>query len=144
MELERLYKNVQEISKNLQTLTAIASGKNKEELADLNVSQMEKGIGGDGNKIIPDYSPNYAAFKGFKTPDLKVTGDYHSSIEVEIKNKKTLYTSSDAGSDKVRWLDDYYDNMQYGIAPQNEQEAADYIEPDLFEEINKELKKGIL
>ena len=144
MELEKLYKNTLEISKSLPTLTAIAGEKNKEELADLNVSQMEKGIGGDGKKIKPDYSPNYGAFKGFKTPNLKLTGDYHSSIEVLRKGNKLLFGSDDAGSDKVSFLDDHYNNNQYGIAPQNEQKDADIKEPDLFLLVEKGLEKGIL
>ena len=144
MELETLYNNIIEVGNSLKGLIATAGVKNKEELADLNVSQMDKGIGGDGKKITPNYSPNYAAFKGFKTPDLKVTGDYHSSINVTNKNDKLLFYSEDSGSDKVNFLESHYDNNQYGIAPQNEQEAVDYIEPDLFKDIEKLLKQKIL
>lgn len=144
MELKKLYINTVQVSENLKVSVAVAAEKNKEELADLNVSQMEKGIGGDGKKIKPDYSPSYASFKGFKTPDLKVTGDYHSSISVDRKGERLLFFSDDAGSDKVNFLESHYDNNQYGIAPQNEQEAVDYIEPDLFKDLSNQLSKGIL
>jgi len=144
MELKKLHKNTIEVGKNLKLSAAIAGEKNKEELADLNVSQMEKGIGGDGKKIKPDYAPFYADFKGFKTPNLKVTGDYHSSISVERKGEKLLFFSDDEGSEKVSFLEDHYRNEQYGISPQNEQKAADEIEPDLFKIVETQLEKGIL
>lgn len=144
MELEKLYRNSIEVSKNLKTLIAIAGEENKEELADLNVTQMEQGLASTGKNITPKYSPKYARFKGFTTPNLKVTGDYHSSIDVERKGDRLLFFSKDAGSDKVNFLDEHYDNNQYGIAPQNEQIAADEIEPSLFKKVQKGLQKGIL
>jgi hypothetical protein len=143
-ELEKLYKNTIEISKNISLLVAKASEDNKEELADLNVSQLEKGISGDGDKMNPNYSPNYAKFKGFRVPDLKVSGDYHSSISVKRVKDKTMYYSKDDSSDKVKFLESYYRNIQYGIAPQNEQKAVDEIESDLAKRFNKVLKNGVL
>jgi hypothetical protein len=144
VELKKLHKNTIEVSKNLNSLVAIAGEKNKEELADLNVSQLEKGISGDGKKMKPDYSKPYAAFKGFKTPNLKVEGTYHESIDMEAKADKWLFYSKNEGSKKVNFLEDHYNNTQYGIAPQNEQKAADEIEPDLFKEVENGLQKGIV
>ena len=131
-DFDILSNNIKVIIKDIDFYIAKEAVNYKEELADLNVSQMEKGIGGDGKKIKPEYSNKYAQFKGFKTPNLKVTGDYHSSIYVEQKNDRMLFDSNDTDTDKRIFLDNHYNNSQYGVAPQNEQEAADYIDSDNF------------
>lgn len=142
-ELDILKNNIVDVRANFSKLVAQAGAMNSEELADINVSQMDSGIDGDGKALKPDYSPSYAKFKGFKTPNLKVTGDYHSSIDVENKNGRLLFFSDDEGSDKVSFLEDHYDNKQYGIAPQNEQKAADEIDEDLTKIVENEITKGI-
>jgi hypothetical protein len=141
MELEQLYKNVVRVESELKTLTAIAGEKNKEELADLNVSQMDEGLRSDGKKIVPQYSPNYAKFKGFKTPNLKLTGDFHSGVFVERKGDKLLFDSTDKKTDK---LESRYSSNIFGIAPKNEQKAADELDEDLLKLVEIELEKGIL
>lgn len=141
MELKTLYKNTLEVQRTLPTLTAIAGEKNKEELADLNVSQMDEGLLSTGSKIVPDYHPNYAAFKGFKTPNLKDTGDFHSGVFVERKGDRLLFDSKD---DKTNKLESKYSSDIFGIAPKNEQTATDEIEDDLFNVIETQLEKGIL
>lgn len=141
MELEKLYKNTVEVSKNLKTLVAVSGEKNKEELADLNVAQMDEGILSTGSKIVPDYSPGYAAYKGFKTPNLKDTGDFHSGVFMEAKGDRWLFDSTD---EKTNKLETKYSSDIFGIAPKNEQTAADEIEPDLFKEVENGLERGIL
>ena len=141
MELEQLYKNVVRVGSELSTLAAIAGEKNKEELADINVSQMDEGLRSDGKKIVPDYSPNYAKFKGFKTPNLKLTGDFHSGVFVERKGDKLLFDSTDDKTDK---LESRYSSDIFGITPKNEQKAADEMDEDLLKLVEKELEKRIL
>ena len=140
-ELEQLYKNVISVREELNTLVAIAGEKNKEELADLNVEQMNEGLRSDGKKIVPEYSPNYAKLKGFKTPNLKLTGDFHSGVFVERKGDKLLFDSSDEKTDK---LESQYTENIFGIAPKNEQKAADEMDEDVLKEVETQLNKGIL
>jgi hypothetical protein len=141
VELKKLNRNALEVQQTLKTKAAIAGEKNKEELADLNVSQMDKGLLSTGSKIVPDYSPGYAAFKGFSTPNLKLEGDFHSGVFVERKGDRLLFDSKDSKTGK---LEDKYTSDIFGIAPNNEQEWADEIEPDYFTDIENTLEKGIL
>lgn len=53
---------------------------NKAVLANLVTAQMDRGETGTGADIRPEYTPQYAAFKGFSTPDLKLEGDFHRSV----------------------------------------------------------------
>lgn len=122
------------IRKELPTIVAIAGEKNKEELADINVSQLDQGLLSTGKSITPKYSPNYAIAKGFETPNLKLTGDFHSGVFVERKGSRLLFDSSD---DKTPDLEKKYTPDIFGIAPQNEQLAADELDEDVFKEIEK-------
>ena len=143
-ELEKLYINLAQIQRTLPVLTAQSGEKNSDWLAELNVSQMNEGIGGDGRKIRPIYSKPYAIEKGFETPNLKVKGNYHESINVKAAGERMLFFSNDSDTDKIDFLEEHYDNKQYGIAPKNEQKAVDEIEPYLFKDLEKQLEKGIL
>ncbi len=65
----------------LQRQFAVEAIEKKEGLiSELVVRQMESGVDGTGGPIRPEYSPRYAAFKGFKTPNLKLTGAFHKSV----------------------------------------------------------------
>jgi len=143
-ELEKLYINLVQVQRALETSVAIAGEKKSKGLAELNVSQMNDGIGGDGKSIRPIYTLPYAMGKGFETPNLKVKGTYHKSIDVEAAGKRMLFFSNDSDTDKVDFLEEHYDNDQYGIAPKNEQKAANIIESDLFKDIEQKLENGIL
>lgn len=79
-EITKLLNDLQNLAK-LQRQFAIESIEKKEGLiSELVVRQMESGIDGTGNPIRPEYTPKYAKFKGFSTPNLKRTGAFHRSV----------------------------------------------------------------
>lgn len=141
MELEKLYRNTISVSKNLDNSVANAAVKNSKELADINRDQLSEGLLSSGDSTDDYASISYANFKssiGSKSVpkmDFKLRGAYHKSINV----KKTGFTSTDPNNLEQRFGDDLL-----GIAPKNEQKAADEIEPELFADIENQLEKGIL
>ena len=81
-------RNLKGFIDNLDKLVLDSAMELKDSIADLNVKQLEEGKRVDGGNIIPEYqSEAYAKAKksiGAKpplyTPDLKLTGAYHSGI----------------------------------------------------------------
>jgi hypothetical protein len=106
-------------------------------MADLNVKQLEEGKRYDGKNIIPKYATNeYATFKkaiGAKpakfTPDLKVTGEFHSSI-YPVQKKDVIIM--DATDEKKFKLEKKYDKI-LGLTKQSK---AD-MKPDVLDELLK-------
>lgn len=139
-ELDIFINNVINISANLSLYVAKAGEKSKEELADLNVEQMNEGLLSTGKKITPKYSKAYAKFKGFSTPNLKLEGDFQSGVYVERKGNRLLYDSKDEKSNK---LEEKYTSDIFSIAQKNEQKAADEMDDDLLNSIDKDLLKNI-
>ena len=119
---------------------AIAAEKNEKKLVEINVDQLNKGLLSTGEKITPDYSPSYAAKKGFKTPNLKLEGDFQRGIGIERRNDFLVYDSTDFKSDKL--IKKYSENI-FGIAPQNRQKEYDFLDKDLKLIIDKRYSNGI-
>ena len=141
-DFDILSNNIQHITKNIDSYIAQEANNSKEEIADLVVSQMDEGIRGDGKKIEPEYSKAYAEFKGFKTPNLKLEGDFHSAEFVEIKGDRMLIGNTDI---KAAKLEDKYSNLIHKIAPKNEQNAADEIDTDnLIKTIDNDITKNVV
>jgi hypothetical protein len=130
----------EKVNDNLAEIVAIAGEKNDAELADINIEQLDEGILSTGKKITPDYSPGYAKFKGFKTPNLKLEGDFHSGIFVDRKGEFLIFDSTDYKTPK---LEGKYSSDIFGIAPKNEQRAADEIDETLLKDLDNEYSKGI-
>lgn len=100
MTIEKFISNVQSL--DAETILMEAASLNTDELADLNTQQMESGIMSTGENITPKYGSNaYAQYKksiGSKsspTPDLKLTGDFHSGLYAKVENKKLKFGSTD-------------------------------------------------
>jgi hypothetical protein len=71
---------LQRIAESQQQFAGEIINDNEDRIAGLVEGQMNVGQTGEGTPIRPAYSPSYAAFKGFQTPDLKLSGDFHKSI----------------------------------------------------------------
>jgi hypothetical protein len=109
----------------------------KEEIIDLNVSQIESGITKEGIAIMPEYqSEEYAKEKksmGSKaplgTPDLKLTGDFLESARAEEyigSNPESSGLFIESTDEKADKLESWYDNI-WGIAPVNAAELQELI-----------------
>lgn len=109
MDFETLGNNVSRVIKNLENIVLSSAMELKETIADLNVKQLEEGKRSDGANIVPEYQSDiYAKSKksiGAKpalgTPDLKLTGDFHSGIYADRKTDYIFTYSKDSKADKL-------------------------------------------
>lgn len=74
---------------------------NEDLIAGLIEGQLNARQDGDNNPISPRYSPSYAAFKGFSTPDLKLTGDFHRSIYAQATQQGAAIGATDEKTDAL-------------------------------------------
>lgn len=108
-----------------------------EEIIDLNVSQLRKGLTNDGEPITPEYaSEEYAQFKqsiGSQappgTPDLILEGDFVGAFYTERRGENILIDSSD---EKTPQLDAKYQGV-FGLTSES---RSDLIEDNVDELIN--------
>ena len=92
-----------------------------EALLDLNRRQLkEEHKTAKGKPVSPQYSRSYAAFKGFKTPNLFLTGEFQRAFTIEAKGKAFNISSSD---DKTEKLTDKYGTDIFGISKEDQQDA---------------------
>ena len=109
MDFAKLHRNFTELIDSLEELVIESAMELKSSLADLNVKQMEEGTGSDDKPIRPEYqNKNYAKSKksiGSKaplgTPDLKLTGSFHSGVEAIKKGKAIVMWSTDEKTEKL-------------------------------------------
>lgn len=95
-----IQKRIKSINKGSLLKNAIQV--HKDEAVEMNVDQLRRGIGIDGNKLTPEYtSPLYAAEKaaqnplpGFGVPDLILRGDYTKGFEGKVINDEVLRIES--------------------------------------------------
>jgi hypothetical protein len=105
-----IVKQARNISKlSLSTITEKSINDNKNDIIKAQQEQLSTGTRGDGKKIKPDYSPNTAAKKGFKTPNLFDTGDMYKGLDiiVGVPNDKEYTMFSDV--DYFPKLNETYD-----------------------------------
>jgi hypothetical protein len=115
----------------------------KETIADLNVEQLESGITNKGKPIRPKYrSKLYAQYKkaiGAKpalyTPDLKVTGEFHSSIYAKRYPQLIETNSDDKKAGKL--IEKYPDIL--GLTSKSQKDLNKEILPNLNKRIQDEL-----
>lgn len=116
-------------------------------IADLNVKQLEDGKRVDGKSIVPEYQSDiYAKSKksiGAKptigTPDLKLTGSFHSGIYASKKGNEYIYTySTDSKADK---LNSKY-RMIFGLTTESIKELKPDVHSELYKRITNELRKS--
>lgn len=141
MHIITLQQNVERVIENLNKLVLDSAMELKETIADLNVKQLEQGKRSDGEDIEPEYaSLEYA--KGKKaigaippqgTPDLKVTGEFHSGFYAAKKSDEYIYTwSTDSKANKL--------NAKYAKIYGLTIDSIGILKPDLQHVIVKNLK----
>jgi hypothetical protein len=143
MIFEELHTKVNAVIDSIDNIMIEAAISNKEEIADLNISQLEKGITSKGTMIEPEYAnEDYARLKkamGSRapkgTPDLKFEGDFYSGFFVERKGDQLLVDSSD---EKSFALETKYEGI-FGIAPENSENLTDIIIEDIKERVLDEI-----
>lgn len=109
MDFQTLHRNFGSLISELNELVLKSAMELKSNMADLNVKQLEKGIGTDDKKLEPSYQNlEYAKAKKsmgsiapLMTPDLKLTGSFHSGIEAIKKGEAILMWSTDEKTPKL-------------------------------------------
>lgn len=137
MDFSKLHRNFTTLIESLDKIVLDSAMELKSSLADLNVKQLEKGKGTDDEDLKPEYAEtSYAKLKkawGSQapegTPDLKVTGAFHSGIEAVRKEKAIVMWSTD---DKTAKLDAKYPKA-LGLSKKSKTE----LKPDLTEKLIK-------
>ena len=114
----------------------------RDETADLIRDQMMQGKRGDGSNIEPSYrSRLYASRKqqtpgrGFLTPNLKDTGDFHGSVRLLTKRKgKYLIEATD---EKTKMLLQKYDEPQtlLTLTDNNKEITADKLKKLIIDDL---------
>lgn len=143
MTFTTLQKNFARVIEKFETLVLESAMEHKESIADLNVGQLEQGKRVDGKNIVPKYATDaYATFKKAIgaippkwTPDLKVTGDFHSSIYPIIKGDAIINTTD---LDYGQKLDKRYDKI-LGLSKQSIAE----LKPDLLDTLLKNTRNEL-
>lgn len=143
MDFAKLHRNFQELIGSLDRLVIQSAMELKSSIADLNVKQLEQGKGSDDANLEPEYaSSSYAKLKkawGSQapegTPNLKVTGAFHSGIEAIDKGKAIVMWSTD---EKTAKLDKKYPKA-LGLNKASKTE----LKPDLIEVMVKEARKTL-
>ena len=147
MNFTTLQRNVDRVIENLDSLVLDSAMELKQTMADLNVKQLEQGLRSDGKKITPKYqSKAYAKAKKAQgaipsegTPDLKLTGAFHSGIYAEKKGKEYIYLwSTDEKTDKL--------NAKYAKTFGLTTDSIGILKPDtteiLLKKITNELQRS--
>ncbi len=119
----------------------------------LNREQLEAGLGNDQRKLRPKYkgsranasasSKRYARKKsslnskpGFGTPDLKLTGEYHRSLDAKIKGDELILLSNDP---KDKFLEKW--DKRKGLTDKSVKKIQKDIKPKLRESFLREVLK---
>ena len=89
-------------SLQLQQIATESLSKHTDAIADLTREQLMDGLDSNGNPLKMYKSDWYARMKqamnaraGFGTPDLKLTGSFHESINVQIEGGNIITTAND-------------------------------------------------
>lgn len=146
MDLTQLHSNLTSVIDNLDTLVLEAAMESKETIADLNTSQLEKGLTSENEEIEPYYSPDYGSMKkamGKRSPgmvpDLKLTGDFYSGVYASLEKDWIEIHSTDYKEAQLRKK--YSDDI-FGLTEGNLGELGKYMIDDLTNKIRDELTKS--
>ena len=113
------------------------------EINKLITSQLGKGIKGDGSKIVPQYSDQYAKKKGKKTPDLKVSGSFWDSIKITSIQDNIAQIEgnlTNKGFDVAKHHEKRYTSGIYELTKQNRDIIFAKLNSNILIRINNELK----
>jgi len=113
----RSNKFVSELDKKIES---VVSG--NPYLVDLNKKQLHNSRLANGNPIKPLYSNSYAAVKGFRTPDLRDTGDFYRAMFIKYQSKAYTISSEDW---KTSSLEAKYSKDIFGIGKENQARAQE-------------------
>ena len=116
---------------------------NKEEFLALNRSQLSNHMTSKGTPITPPYTPAYAKRKGFKVPDLKVTGEFHKSIEVEFHNGKITVKSDLKLDDGFPLADHLAEKYSEDIFQLTEENVKKFERQYLYIPVIKKVKNAL-
>jgi hypothetical protein len=147
MNFTQLHTNLNNVIDNLDSIVIDSAMENENSIVDLNTSQLELGLTSEGNSIEPEYfDPEYTKYKkaiGKKapgaTPDLKLTGDFHSGFYAKKTQDWIEIHSTDY---KEKQLRAKYSDEIFGLTQNNLNELGQIILPDLIKNIKNELGIG--
>jgi len=144
MLFARIKKASDNIVKNLSKEADKAVNNNLSTMRDLNVEQMEQGINSDGKEIGQYRSEPYAKLKKaigsrapFGTPDLKLTGAFHSGTFTKKTGKNLIFGSTDKKSSD---LSGKYGSEIFGLTKSNQTDVTDQIIAETFDYVTKQIQ----
>lgn len=111
---------------NLHVATAIEQSKG---LVKLNQKQLKQSQTAEGKSITPLYSDSYAKRKGFKKPDLYLSGLMYSEMDIFADETKNTYDIV-SFTPYTKYLQNRYGSI-FGISPKNQSQAAKITVPKL-------------
>ena len=91
MDITAIAKRAASFEANKKLFEAIAVQNSEKELVKINQGQMLKSKNAKDQTIKPAYTPKYAAFKGFKNPNLKLKGDFQKDMFLETNERSGTY-----------------------------------------------------
>ena len=99
----------------------------KDQIADLNAEQMNRGLRSDGSEILPSYSDLTIQIKKekgqeFKHVTLKDTGSFYAGIEVTVTGDKLNITSTDSKTAKLNKKYSTSKGNIFGLSPKFKRE----------------------
>ena len=130
--------------RNVEDTFRRAIVENQEEILDLNIAQLEKGIDSFGQFLDEYDSASYAQFKKsigsqapLGIPNLKLEGDFHSGFILKADGNVFIFTSTDEKKDRL--VDKYGENI-FGLTF----ESGTEIKPDLVLTFIRLFRNGML
>jgi hypothetical protein len=143
--LSKVVTQIDVVQKNLPSIFADALLNNEDQIIDLNVDQLRRGLTSEGEPIEPEYATDeYAQLKkalGSKapsgTPDLILEGDFTEAFYIEKRGDGILFDSRDEKTDK---LDRKYDDT-FGLTDQSKKVAMQLAEEEIVITIENEMFK---
>lgn len=145
--LDKYTRQLDDILRGLDDAALRIVRQSDETILDLNRGQLLQGLTPQGTKLKPDYrNERYKRAKnranplpGFGTPDLKLTGKFHSNFYLTAQNGELEFFSSDTKTSKL--IDKYGKDNIFGLTVQNN-EVLNYeiIKPKLIAWVLSKIK----
>jgi len=122
--LQLMKKCAVDIAQNIERVNQDAIEAAVPKMIRANWDQLDQGKTNNDEPITPFYSPNYAKKKGFSIPDLKDTGDWRESFDIDIRGSELIWGASDYKDPLLR---DKYGNDIQGLNESNANKIFDGI-----------------